>query len=372
MKENKEFSPEEQHEIEQLVSEDYNEDDELVINDETDDYEDELSTESKSEYDDEYEEELPAENYEVDDESEDMGECGDCAGSSEILSNLAEMLDKLIKEKDDYEYTEDMDDDMPFDVEELDYDDDTPVDMDDNMFREVEEVEGELDIEELDVDTDSDTEIEMPEDIDSYMGDNDLLEKDDELLEDLIKNYEENQRKEKYKHRKEVDAPRGRQKERESVYNSKEKYKEKDMVYAEDRDWDKDLVINEYMDDKDEDWDLVLKDEAEWNKRIEKIVGNTQPEQQKIETKSVTLTTLLLAGGGVLALGLATAGVVSVVKKRKIKSQPVIEMKPVLEEKIEEKIPEKEPVKNPPVRPYPYPPFGWYGPPRGYYKPQVG
>ncbi|MEG6616128.1 hypothetical protein V6C27_06760 [Peptococcaceae bacterium 1198_IL3148] len=89
------------------------------------------------------------------------------------------------------------------------------------------------------------------------------------------------------------------------------------------------VMADQYVSDlfEDRDWDLVLDDDL-LLERAETILNSIDhnnevlAKTQGVEKKSLsTLATALLAGGGVLVFGLATAGVVTLVRSRSKKSK---------------------------------------------------
>lgn len=107
---------------------------------------------------------------------------------------------------------------------------------------------------------------------------------------------------------------------------------------------------------RDGDWELVIDEETEEeNDDGEKFAEDKSKEESvptvefgDVEKKSLSLTTILLVGGGMLALGLTTAGVVSYVKnKRVLEKEPVVEIKPL------DDVSQSEPVNTEPVKPEP-------------------
>lgn len=88
------------------------------------------------------------------------------------------------------------------------------------------------------------------------------------------------------------------------------------------------------------DWSLVVDEEEFWEEPADKSHGGSgdKPASNPIDKKSLsTLATALLAGGGVLVFGLATAGVVTAIKSYREKSKSTIvvdepvQIKPTLE-----------------------------------------
>lgn len=313
---------------------------------------------------------------------------------------LPEELDLDVEEEDleepDIDWEDFADEDLPdelLDIEdeayeepELDWDDLEDLDLED-------EEENNRDEEKLDIEEEQDLDIE---DFESDLADIAHEDKDIETAELSDSVFQDESvyrsRREVRKTIKEISdmldsiiSKENDRRQEEVEYNEEERPL---SLSALEMDMDYDFVSDYY---RDGDWELVTdepadKEAKEVSSKEKNKIETAATKKDKVGKKSLSLTSILLVGGGVLVLGLTTAGVISYVKQKRMRDKEIVvealaeqETKPVKDkpnstEQVNEQAGSFEQNNNGPMQPVTplWPIFGYPPPPPRQGYEQVG